>query len=106
MNITPQELKDLAIKYLNENKADHIISIDVIGRSDLASFMVIANGNSARHVGALIDGLSKAMIALGLTVNIEGKVKGDWALLDAGEVIVHVFKPEMRDMIRLEELWP
>lgn len=99
------KLKDLAVSYLQNNKAEKIISMDVIGKSDITSYMVIANAISSKHVAALIDGLSREIIALGLSVNIEGKLKGDWALLDAGEVIVHVFRPEVREIIKLEELW-
>ena len=88
------------------NKAEKIVSIDLTGKTDIADRMVIASGTSARHVGALADYVVMALKKAGYTsVPTEGRESGDWVLVDAGDVIIHIFKPETRTHYNLEKMW-
>lgn len=91
---------------LDQNKADDIVSIDLAGKSDFADRMIVASGTSARHVGALADYVVRALKDAGHThVQVEGKETCDWVLVDAGNVVVHIFRPELRDYYGLEKMW-
>lgn len=91
---------------LDDAKAEDIISIDIKGRSALADRMVIASGRSSRHVNAICDQLLRALKDAGLgTSRVEGLAQSDWVLIDAGDVIVHVFRPEVREFYALEKIW-
>lgn len=91
---------------LGKNKAEKIISIDLTGKIDIADRMVIASGTSSRHIGALADYVVAALKNAGYTsVPTEGKESGDWILVDAGDVIIHIFKPETREYYNLEKMW-
>ena len=80
--------------------------IDLRGRSSVADYMVICSGRSSRQVAAIADKLADRLKEeLSLTVRIEGKDQGDWVLIDAGDVIVHVFRPEVREFYQLEKMW-
>ena len=80
--------------------------IDLDQKSSLADFMVIATGTSQRQVGAMAEHLMEKLKAAGLrTGHIEGKTRGDWVLIDAGDVIVHLFRPEIRALYNLEKMW-
>ncbi len=82
------------------------MSIDLRGKSSLADYMVIATGRSSRQVSALADQVASKLKDAGFgRVSIEGKSQGDWVLIDAGDVIVHVFRPEVRDYYNLEKMW-
>jgi ribosome-associated protein len=82
------------------------VTIDLRGRSAMADHMVIASGRSARQVGAIAEHLAeKVKQATGRTPRIEGKDAGDWVLVDTDDVIVHVFRPEVRDFYQLEKMW-
>lgn len=91
---------------LDDNKAEDVSVIDLKGRSDVADYMVVASGRSSRHVGALADHIIRKLKEekLGM-VRAEGKSTGDWVLIDAGDVIVHLFRPEVREFYELEKLW-
>ncbi len=91
---------------LDDNKAEDVSVIDLKGRSDVADYMVVASGRSSRHVGALADHIIRKLKEekLGM-VRAEGKATGDWVLIDAGDVIVHLFRPEVREFYELEKLW-
>lgn len=92
--------------WLDEAKAEEVVSIDLEGKSTLADFMVIASGRSDRHVGAIGDQIQRKLKELGYgRVGIEGLEQCDWVLIDAGSVIVHVFRPEVRDFYKLERMW-
>lgn len=83
-----------------------MISIDLRGRTSIADHMVIASGRSARQVGAIAEKLAERYkTATGRTARIEGKDAGDWVLIDTGDVIVHLFRPEVRDFYQLEKMW-
>ena len=90
------------IASLEDGKAEDIRTIDLAGKSTIADYMVIASGRSARQVTALTDHLEQA---LPRKVAIEGKSQGDWVLIDAGDVIVHIFRPEARSYYNLEKMW-
>lgn len=90
---------------LDEDKAEDIVVIDLAGKSSFADRMVIASGRSARHVGAMADRLTERLKAMGLRVTVEGQPQCDWVLLDAGDVVVHLFRPEVRAFYNLEKMW-
>ena len=91
---------------LEDSKAENIVSIDIQGKSSLGDHMVIASGRSHRHVSAVADHLIKALKDAGLgTARVEGLASADWVLIDSGDIIVHVFRPEVRDFYNLEKMW-
>ena len=91
---------------LEDSKAENIVSIDIQGKSSLGDYMVIASGRSHRHVSAVADHLLKALKDAGLgTARVEGLSGADWVLIDSGDIIVHVFRPEVRDFYNLEKMW-
>ncbi|KRA00504.1 ribosome-associated protein IOJAP [Mesorhizobium sp. Root157] len=91
---------------LEDSKAENIVSIDIQGKSSLGDYMVVASGRSNRHVAAVADHLLKALKDAGLgNVRVEGLAGADWVLIDSGDVIVHVFRPEVRDFYNLEKMW-
>ncbi len=91
---------------LDADKAERIVKIDLAGKSSIADFMVIASGSNARQVAAMADHLVDKLKARGRkNVPVEGKSQGDWVLVDAGDVIVHLFQPEARVHYGLEKMW-
>ncbi len=91
---------------LEEEKAEDVVSISLAGKSEIADFMVIASGRSSRQVVAMAEKLTDRLKAdLGVLARAEGKGTGDWVLIDAGDVIVHVFRPEVREFYQLEKMW-
>jgi len=91
---------------LEDDKAEDIVSIPLAGKSEMADHMVIATGRSSRQVSAISEKLADRLKAdRGLIVRMEGKDLGDWVLIDAGDVLVHVFRPEVRDFYQLEKMW-
>jgi ribosome-associated protein len=91
---------------LDDNKAENIVTIDLEGRSALCDAAVIASGRSSRHVSAMADHLARKLKECGYgTRPISGQAQGDWVLVDAGDVIVHLFRPEVRDYYDLEGMW-
>jgi ribosome-associated protein len=83
-----------------------VITIDLAGKSSIGDFMVIASGRSDRHVGAIAEQIQRKLKERGLgRVRIEGLEACDWVLLDTGDIIVHVFRPEVREFYNLEKLW-
>jgi ribosome-associated protein len=91
---------------LDDDKAEDIVQIDLRGRSDVADWMVIASGRSTRQVAAISEKLTDRLKDdLGIRARVEGKEASDWVLIDAGDVIVHVFRPEVRSFYQLEKMW-
>ena len=87
-------------------KAEDIVNIDLTGKTSIADAMVVASGRSQRHVGSVADRVVKDLGEAGLRgVRVEGMRQGDWVLIDAGDVIVHVFRPEVRAFYNLEKMW-
>lgn len=101
-----QMLLALAEKLLEDGKAEDIAAIDLHGKSDIADFMLIATGRSQRQVIALAQRLSEGFKAAGCTkLAVEGLRNGEWVLIDAGDVVVHLFRPETRAYYNLEKMW-
>ncbi|MEO7053842.1 MAG: ribosome silencing factor [Rhizomicrobium sp.] len=94
------------ITSLEDDKAEAIVTIDLEGRSSLCDAAVIASGRSSRHVASIADHLARRLKEQGYgTRPVTGAAQGDWVLVDAGEIIVHVFRPEVRDYYDLEGMW-
>lgn len=94
------------INSLDDDKAEDIVQIDLRGRSEMGDWMVIATGRSTRQVGAISERLADRLKEeFGIHCKMEGKDTGDWVLIDTGDVIVHVFRPEVRDFYQLEKMW-
>ena len=91
---------------LDDDKAEDVVTIDLRGRSSVADYMVVCSGRSSRQVSAIAEKLVERLKEeAGRTCKIEGKDQGDWVLIDAQDVIVHVFRPEVRDFYQLEKMW-
>jgi ribosome-associated protein len=91
---------------LEDSKAEDLVSIDLSGKTPLADFMVVATGRSQRHVVAAAERLVEDLKQAGAgNIRIEGQRTGDWVLVDAGDVVVHVFRPEIRAFYNLEKMW-
>lgn len=94
------------IASLEDAKAEEIVAIDITGKTPIADHMVVCSGRSHRHVGAIADHLLKDIKDAGFgTATVEGLTACDWVLIDAGDVIVHVFRPEVRQFYNLEKMW-
>lgn len=99
-------LKETILHVLDENKAEDVTVIDLAGKSDMADLMIIASGRSNRHVGAIADHLLKKFKEIGLSsVLAEGTEDCNWVLVDALDVVVHIFRPEVREYYNLEKMW-
>ena len=91
---------------LEEHKAEDLSVVNLIGKTTIADYMIIASGRSQRHVGSIADHVSERLKKVGVTrIGIEGRQRGDWVLLDVGDVIVHLFRPEVREFYNLEKMW-
>lgn len=87
-------------------KAEDSVTIDLAGKSSIADYMVVTSGRSNRHVASMAEHVIKDLHKAGIKdVRVEGMRQGDWVLIDAGDVIVHVFRPEVRDFYGLEKMW-
>jgi ribosome-associated protein len=94
------------LSQLDDAKAEEVITMDLSEKSTIADTMVVASGRSGRHVNAIADQVVEALAKQGLkNIRIEGVPQCDWVLVDAGDVIVHVFRPEVRSFYNLEKLW-
>jgi len=103
---TSEALLEWIVTSLDDEKAEEIVQIDLRGRSEIADYMVICSGRSTRQVTSLADKLTaKLKEEFGRAAKIEGKTAGDWVLIDTGDVIVHVFRPEVREFYQLEKMW-
>ena len=97
---------DVVLQSLDDAKAEQTVAIDIIGKSSLADHMVVTSGRSNRHVAAIADQLVKALREVGLgKPRIEGLPHADWVLVDGGDVIVHIFRPEVREFYNIEKMW-
>lgn len=102
----PSDLLKRILASLDDDKAENVITIDLQGRSALCDAAVIASGRSSRHVGSMAEHLARRLKESGYgTRPISGQSQGDWVLVDAGDVIVHLFRPEVRDYYDLEGMW-
>jgi ribosome-associated protein len=91
---------------LEDDKAEDILAIDIRGKSSFADMLVVASGRSARHVGALADHVMRKLKDAGVKdVRVEGLPRADWVLVDAGDVVIHLFRPEVRAFYNIEKIW-
>ena len=105
-NVPNMSLLDLVLNTLEDEKAEDITTLDLQGKTAIADHMVVASGRSTRQVVAMAEKLTdRIKQALGLPTRLEGKDAGDWVLIDAGDVIVHIFRPEVREFYQLEKMW-
>lgn len=100
-----EEILEIVKRALDDNKAEDITVMDLRGKTSLASFMVVASGTSQRHVASLAEKVQQMLKSAGYTSAAEGEEKADWILIDAFDVIVHIFKPEVRDFYNIEKMW-
>ena len=97
---------DIVLASLDDSKAEDIVPIDIRRKSSLGDYMVVASGRSNRHVSAVADHLIKALKDAGLGApRVEGLGNADWVLIDAGDIIVHIFRPEVREFYNIEKMW-
>lgn len=91
---------------LEDSKAENIVSIDIQGKSSIADHMVIASGRSHRHVAAVAEHLLTALKDAGFgNARVEGLSSADWVLIDSGDIVIHVFRPEVREFYNIEKMW-
>lgn len=106
MDFTSEDLLARILSSLSDDKAEDVVQIDLRGKSSIGDYMVIASGRSTRQVSAMSEKLVEKLKAeFGVNARVEGKDAGDWVLIDTGDVIVHVFRPEVREFYQLEKMW-
>jgi len=98
-------LLSLILKQLDDDKAEDTMAIDVLGRTSIADYMVVTSGRSNRHVASIAEHLTDTLSKAGHKPRLEGLPAADWVLIDAGDIIVHVFRPEVREFYSLERMW-
>jgi ribosome-associated protein len=105
-NDTAAKALKLVLESLDDSKAENVIPINITGKSALGDYMVVVSGRSNRHVTAIAEHLIDDLKAGGMGhVRVEGLETGDWILIDAGDIIVHVFRPEIREFYNIEKMW-
>lgn len=103
---TSEQILAAVLASLEDDKAEDIVQISLRGKTEMADYMVIASGRSTRQVAAISEKLTDRLKQdLGVFCKVEGAEVGDWVLIDAGDVIVHVFRPEVREFYQLEKMW-
>lgn len=102
--VSAQDTLNAVLAGLDDMKAEDTVTIDLNGKSSIADFMVVTCGRSQRHVASIAEHVVDDLEKFG-TVRVEGMKQGDWVLIDAGDVIVHVFRPEVRAFYNLEKMW-
>ena len=103
---SPNTLLDVVLDALDAAKAEDVVTIDLQGKTSIGDHMVLASGRSQRHVGAVADQLIKKLKDEGYgRARVEGQPHCDWVLIDTGDVIVHIFRPEVREFYNLEKMW-
>ncbi len=106
VDYTSEELLAAVLASVDDDKAEEIVQIDLRGRSDVADYMVICSGRSSRQVASISEKLADRLkLEFRISAKMEGKDAGDWVLIDAGDVIIHVFRPEVREFYQLEKMW-
>lgn len=99
-------LKALVEQTLDDDQADDVVVIDLQGKTSIADYMIIASGRNTRHIAAMAHHIREKVKAAGLgPVETEGEPQCDWVLVDAGDVIVHLFRPEVRSFYNIEKMW-
>jgi len=105
MRLDAQEILHLVLARLDDMKAEDILTIDLREKSSIGDYMVVSSGRSQRHVGSVADRVVEDLHKAGIPARVEGAPHCDWVLIDAGDVIVHVFRPEVREFYNLEKMW-
>jgi len=105
MRLDAEEILRLVLARLDDMKAEDTLTINLQGKSSIADYMVVSSGRSQRHVGAVADRIVEDLHKTGVAARVEGVPHCDWVLIDAGDVIVHVFRPEVRAFYNLEKMW-
>lgn len=101
-----KELLAITLESLIDDKGEDITQIDLEGKTDFAHFMVVVTGRSSRHVASMAEKLVDKLVAAGLDgVNMEGRDKSDWILIDANDVVIHLFRAEVREEYNIEKIW-
>ncbi len=105
-NVTSEKVLAVILASLDDDKAEEVVEIPLRGKSSMADYMIVASGRSTRQVASISQKLTEKLKAeLGVLCKVEGADVGDWVLIDAGDVIVHVFRPEVREFYQLEKMW-
>jgi ribosome-associated protein len=100
------KLKEAILKSLDSDKGQNIEVIDLSGHSALADYIIIVSGTSSRHITSMADKLCERLDAFGTgDIRIEGKAQADWVVVDAGDIIIHLFRPEVREFYNIEKMW-
>lgn len=100
------ETLDLILSRLDDMKAEETVTIDLRGKSSISDYMIVTSGRANRHVGAIAENVAKGLKENGIGApHVEGLPNCDWVLIDSGDVIVHVFRPEVREFYNLEKMW-
>ncbi|HWM48114.1 MAG TPA: ribosome silencing factor [Xanthobacteraceae bacterium] len=99
------ETKQIILRQLEDMKAEDTVAVDLRGKSSLTDYLIVTSGRSNRHVGAIADRVVEDLDKAGVRSRVEGMPHCDWVLIDAGDVIVHVFRPEVRAFYNLEKMW-
>lgn len=103
---TSEALLARILESLNDDKAEDVVQIDLHGKTEIGDYMVVASGRSTRQVAAMAEKLmDRLKLDYGRLCKVEGKDAGDWVLIDTGDVIVHIFRPEVREFYQLEKMW-
>ena len=110
MNITAalpslDQMVEAILTSLDDDKAQDILTIDLVGKTSIADRMIIASGTSARMVSAMAEHLIQKLREIGIKPKSEGERHGDWVLIDAGDVVIHLFRPEVRQFYNIERIW-
>ena len=104
--LSSKQLLKVTLESLDNDKGIDIVSIDLIGRSSIADYMVVVSGNTVRQVTAIANNLIKKYKEMGLRLpSPEGMSNGDWVLIDAKDILIHIFRPEVRNFYSLEKMW-
>lgn len=103
---TSETLLATILSSLDDDKAEDVVQIDLRGKTEIGDYMVICSGRSTRQVTSIAEKLAQRLKdEYGISARTEGKETGDWVLIDTGDVVVHVFRPEVRDFYQLEKMW-
>ena len=105
MRADAEEILRLVLARLDDMKAEDALTINLQNKSSIADYMVVSSGRSQRHVGSVADRIVEDLHKAGVAARVEGVPHCDWVLIDAGDVVVHVFRPEVRTFYNLEKMW-
>ena len=105
MRANAEEILKLVLARLDDMKAEETLTIDLRNKSSIGDYMVVSSGRSQRHVGSMADRIIEDLHKAGVRTRVEGMPNCDWVLIDASDVVIHVFRPEVREFYNLEKMW-